>query len=102
MKQARSDERRVTLKYRFDRVTGKTTLTVDVEVPEDDMPHEHRQDLKEMAEELMGVPLGSLPPEVTVSLKPAGKAKAHDHDHDHDHSHEHEQTSQRTKQGTKS
>ena len=98
MKQARSDERRVTLKYRFDRVTGKTTLTVDVEVPEDDMPHEHRQDLKEMAEELMGVPLGSLPPEVTVSLKPAGKAKDHDHDHDH----EQEQPSQRTKQSIKS
>lgn len=88
MKQARADERRVTLRYRFDKQTGRTTLTVDVEVPEDDMPHEHRQDLKEMAEEILGVPLGALGEHVEVQLKRAGKA--HDHDHDHDHDHEHE------------
>ena len=61
--------------------TGKTTMTIDVEVPEDDMPHEHRQELKEMAEELMGVPLGSLPEDVQVNLKRPEKGKAHDHDH---------------------
>jgi hypothetical protein len=89
MKQARQDERRVTLRYKFDRQTGRTTLTVDVEVPEDEMPHEHRQDLKEMAEELLGVPLGALGEHVEVQLKRAGKP----HDHDHDHEHEHEQGS---------
>jgi hypothetical protein len=90
MKQARSDERRVTMRYRFDRQTGRTTLTLDVEVPEDEMPHEHRQDLKEMAEEILGVPLGALGENVEVQLKRAGKAHDHPHDHDHDHDHDHE------------
>ncbi|MDP3277670.1 MAG: hypothetical protein Q8Q09_20980 [Deltaproteobacteria bacterium] len=83
MKQARADERRVTIRYRADRATGRTSLTIDVEVPEDEMPHEHRQDLKEMAEELLGVPLGSLPADVEVQLKRAGGKEPHDHDHDH-------------------
>jgi hypothetical protein len=90
MKQARQDERRVTLRYRFDRQTGRTTLTVDVEVPEDEMPHEHRQDLKAMAEEILGVPLGALGENVEVQLKRAGKKQDHDHDHDHDHGHDHD------------
>ncbi|MBL8678409.1 MAG: hypothetical protein JNK05_04555 [Myxococcales bacterium] len=102
MKQARQDERRVTLRYKFDRATGRTSLTVDVEVPEDEMPHEHRQDLKEMAEEILGVPLGALGENVEVQLKRAGKA--HDHDHDHDHDHEHEPAREEnapTRQGVK-
>lgn len=102
---AREDQRRVTLRYLHDRATGKTTMTIDVEVPEDDMPHEHRQELKEMAEELMGVPLGSLPEDVQVNLKRPEKGKAHDHgDHDHDHDHEHEHETEgpgRTPQGVK-
>ena len=81
MKSVREDRRRVTLRYLHDAETGKTTLTIDVESPEEEMPHEHRQDLKEMAEELLGVPLGSLPDDVKVELKPAGKA--HDHPHPH-------------------
>lgn len=81
MKSVREDRRRVTLRYLHDAETGKTTLTIDVESPEEEMPHEHRQDLKEMAEALLGVPLGSLPEDVEVVLKPAGKA--HDHPHPH-------------------
>lgn len=92
---AREDRRRVTLRYLHDQVTGRTTLTIDVEVPEDDMPHEHRQELREMAEEVLGVPLGSLPEDVSVQLKrPEAHARdgapGHDHDHDHDHGHEHD------------
>ncbi len=87
---AREDQRRVTLRYLHDRATGKTTMTIDVEVPEDDMPHEHRQELKEMAEELMGVPLGSLPADVEVTLKRPERGKAHDHGDGHEHEHEHE------------
>lgn len=83
MKNARTDKRKVTLRYLHDGTTGKTTLTIDVEAPEEDMPHEHRQDLKEMAEELLGVPLGSLPEDINVRLK-----RAKD-DHDHGHEHEH-------------
>src|SRR5690242_17098672 len=85
MKNARTDKRKVTLRYLHDGTTGQTTLTIDVEAPEEDMPHEHRQDLKEMAEELLGVPLGSLPEGVNVRLKRAKDDHDHGHDHDHDH-----------------
>lgn len=78
MKQGREDQRRVTLRYRHDAVSGRTTLVIDVEVPEDDMPHEHRQELREMAEELLGVPLSSLGDDVEVALRRAG-GHAHPH-----------------------
>lgn len=90
MKNARKDQRRVTMRYLHDGVSGVTTLTVDVEVPEDDMPHEHRQDLRAMAEEILGVPLGSLPEGITVNLRraqghlegsPGGNQDAHSHPH---------------------
>lgn len=85
MKQGREDQRRVTLRYRHDTVSGRTTLVIDVEVPEDDMPHEHRQELREMAEELLGVPLSELGDEVEVALRRAG-GHAHPHpagEHEH-------------------
>ena len=78
MKQGREDQRRVTLRYRHDAVSGRTTLVIDVEVPEDEMPHEHRQELREMAEELLGVPLSELGEEVEVALRRAG-GHAHPH-----------------------
>lgn len=84
MKEGREDRRRVTLRYRHDGETGLTTLTVDVEVPEDEMPHEHRQELKEMAEELLGVPLGSLPEGVSVNLRRAGHAHPHPEGEEHE------------------
>jgi hypothetical protein len=110
MKEGRQNQRRVTLRYRQDAVTGKVSLIIDVEVPEDEMPHEHRHDLKEMAEELLGMPLGSLPEGTAVNLKPQGARPAvsadadadADHDHDHDHGHEHPPAAAReaTKQGS--
>lgn len=81
MKAARQDQRRVSLRYLHDGTTGKTTLTIDVESPDEDMPHEHRKDLKEMAEELLGVPLGSLPEDVNVNLRPAKGGHSHPHPH---------------------
>ncbi|MEZ4405700.1 MAG: hypothetical protein R3A52_04270 [Polyangiales bacterium] len=90
MKTSRSDQRRVTMRYRHDRATGRSTLVIDVESPEDEMPHEHRQDLKEMAEELLGVPLGSLPEGVEVNLK---RVSPPGHTHgEGEHEHEHEET----------
>lgn len=81
MKQGREAQRRVTLRYRHDAASGRATLVIDVEVPEDDMPHEHRQELREMAEELLGVPLSSLGEEVEVALRRAGHAHPHPHPH---------------------
>ena len=108
MKEGRKDQRRVTLRYRQDAVTGKVSLIIDVEVPEDEMPHEHRHDLREMAEELLGMPLGSLPEGTAINLKPQGAqpadqppAAAPDHEHEHEHEHEHPPVVAReaTKQG---
>jgi hypothetical protein len=102
MKNARQDQRRVKLRYAHDAATGRTTLTIDVEVPEDEMPHEHRTDLKEMAEELLGVPLGSLPEEIEVRLRRAGGH--HEHEHGEHEGHEHEERrdeAARGKQGVK-
>lgn len=104
MKEGRQDQRRVTLRYRHDAVTGKVSLVIDVEVPEDEMPHEHRHDLKEMAEELLGMPLGSLPEGTSVNLRPQGAKPVADHDHGdgRDHGHEHPPVAAReaTKQGS--
>lgn len=83
------------MRYRHDEVSGRTTLVIDVEVPEDEMPHEHRQELREMAEEVLGLPLGSLPDDVTVNLRRA--AHAHPEGADHDHGHEHQESEGETK-----
>lgn len=103
MKEGRQNQRRVTLRYRQDAVTGKVSLVIDVEVPEDEMPHEHRHDLREMAEELLGMPLGALPEGTSVNLRPQGAKPAADHDHGdgQDHGHEHPPVAAReaTKQG---
>ena len=85
MRETRDDRRRVTMRYRHDGTTGRTTLVIDVEVPDDEMPHEHRQELREMAEEVLGLPLGSLPDDVLVKLRRAAHAHPEGDDHDHDH-----------------
>ena len=85
MKETRDERRRVTMRYRHDGTTGRTTLVIDVEVPEDEMPHEHRQELREMAEEVLGLPLGSLPGDVQVNLRRAGAGHTHAEGDDHDH-----------------
>jgi hypothetical protein len=78
MKQSREDLRKVTFRYRYNAETGQTTLVIDVESPADDMPHEHKRDMKEMAEELLGIPLGDLPEEIEVNLR---SKHAHPHPH---------------------
>ena len=67
---APKDRRTITLRYRHDAATGAVTLVVDVEVPDDEMPHEHRHELREVTEELLGVPLSSLPDGTVLRLRP--------------------------------
>lgn len=81
MKTSREDKRRVTLRYLHDAATGRTVVTIDVEAPEEEMPHEHRRDLREMAEELLGIPLADLPGEVQVNLRPAKGGHEHPRPH---------------------
>jgi type IV secretory pathway VirD2 relaxase len=80
MKQERQDKRRVTLKYRHDQSTHKTSLIIDVESADEDLPHEHRRDMREMAEELLGTSLDGLADEIEVRLRP----KSHTHPHPHE------------------
>jgi hypothetical protein len=101
MKNAREDQRRVTLRYLHDAVTGRTTVTIDVEAPEDEMPHEHRRDLREMAEDVLGVPLSSLPEGVEVNLRPARGGHAHPHPHPHPGEEAREETTVDARRGVK-
>lgn len=81
MKQTREDQRKITFRYRYNAKTGQTTLVIDVESPEDEMPHEHRGDMKQAAEELLGIPLSELPEDIEVNLKSKGHAHPHPHPH---------------------
>lgn len=88
MKQQREDQRRVTMRYRHDAETGRTVLVIDVESLDEDMPHEHRRDMREIAEQALGMPLGDLPEGIEVNLRRATPAAAHpEGDHDHDDAH---------------
>jgi hypothetical protein len=77
---------RVTLTFREKGPTGRPTLTVDVSAESDILPHEHRHDLREIAAEVMGVPLATLEG-VEVELR---RVSDHEHTHDHEHEHAHE------------
>ncbi len=72
--------RKITLTYRENGGTGKATLIVDVSADEGELPHEHRDDLKDVAAELLGVPLDSLE-DVEVELKRTGGDHTHPHPH---------------------
>ena len=66
--------------------TGRPTLVVDVSAEDDTLPHEHREDMREVAAAVMGVPLKSLEGvEVQVRRVPG------DHPHPHPHPHPHEE-----------
>jgi len=76
MKETREGQRRVTLRYRHDAGTARTVLVIDVESPADEMPHEHKHDLRAMAAEVLGVPLDQLPEGVEVRLTAQGHTHA--------------------------
>lgn len=63
--------RKITLSFKDGGRSGKATLVIDVSADEGMLPHEHRDDLKDLAAELLGVPLDSLD-EVEVELKRTG------------------------------
>lgn len=79
MKQGREDLKKTTITYLHDAASQRTVITIDVDVPEDDMPHEHRLSLREQAEELLGVPMSEIEAMgVEVKLK---SPHAHPHPH---------------------
>ncbi len=68
--------RKITLTYRERGPSGRPTLTVDVSADADILPHEHREDMREIAARVMGVPLGSLEG-VEVELRRTGGTHEH-------------------------
>ncbi len=75
--------RRITITFRERGPSGRPTLVVDVSADSDILPHEHREDMRQIAAAVMGVPLKSLEG-VEVELKRTGG----DHEHPHPHPHE--------------
>lgn len=84
--------RRVQITYNEKGPTGRPTLTVDVSADDDVLPHEHREDMRNMAAAVLGVPLASLEG-VEVELKKVGG----DHEHPHPHPHPHEKQAEQPK-----
>lgn len=79
--------RRITLTYREDAATKKSTLVVEISAGSDILPHEHRDDLRALAAELLAVPVAALDG-VEVSLKRVPGDHHHEHDDEPGHSHE--------------
>jgi len=77
--------KKIKLTYQERGASGRPTLIVDVAADDDILPHEHREDMREIAAAVMGVPLASLEG-VEVELKRTGG----DHHHPGDHAHPHE------------
>jgi hypothetical protein len=93
--------RTVRLTFRDRGPSGKATLTIEISGGDDVLPHEHRDDVRQVAAEILAVPAATLK-DVEVELKripgnhphPHGEHDEHEHEHDHSehsHSHTHEQ-----------
>ena len=63
---------------------GKAVLVIDVSAEDDILPHEHRDDMRQVAAELLDVPAAALEG-VEVEMKRTGGDHSHDHDHGHAH-----------------
>lgn len=81
--------KKITMTYRERGRTGRPTLIVAVSADSDILPHEHREDMREIAAQVMGVPLATLEG-VEVEIKRTGGDHTHPGDHAHPHPHEHE------------
>jgi hypothetical protein len=82
--------KRVTMTFRQRGPSGRPTLIVDVSADDDVLPHEHREDMQEIAAAVMGVPVKSLEG-VEIQLRRVPGDHAHPHPHDHPHGHTHEE-----------
>ena len=81
--------KRIRMTFRERGETGKPTLIVTVSAEDDTLPHEHREDMKEVAAAVMGVPLKTLEG-VEVELRRAVHPGVHPEGHpEHPHPHAH-------------
>jgi hypothetical protein len=72
--------RTITLSYRENDGTGRAVLVVQVSADDDILPHEHREDMRQIAAAILQVPVAALE-DVEVELVRTGG----DHHHGHDH-----------------
>jgi len=70
----------ITITFKERGPSGKPTVVIDVSAEDDILPHEHREDMREVAAALLQVPVSSLEG-VDVELKKTGG----DHEHPHPH-----------------
>lgn len=85
--------RTIRLRFRERGPSGKATLTVEISGGDDILPHEHRDDVRQVAAEILAVPVSTLKDiEVEVELKriPGDHPHEHPHSHDDDHHHDHD------------
>jgi hypothetical protein len=72
--------KQITITFKERGPSGKPTLQIDVAADDDILPHEHREDMREIAAAMLKVPVASLEG-VEVELKKTGG----DHEHPHPH-----------------
>jgi hypothetical protein len=78
--------RKITPVYKLDETTKKATLTMEVAAGSDILPHEHREDMRSLAAELLAVPVAALEG-VDVVMKRVPGPVPHTHDDEHEHEH---------------
>lgn len=88
--------KRITLTFKEKGANGKATLVIDVSADDDILPHEHREDMRQIAAAILQVPVKALE-DVEVELKKTGgdhehppRPHGHEHEHGHGHGHGHE------------
>lgn len=72
--------KRITLTFRENDGSGKATLVVEVAADDDILPHEHREDMRQIAAAMLQVPLAALE-DIEVELVKTGGDHSHDHPH---------------------
>lgn len=83
--------RKITLIFKQDEVTKKATLTMEISAGSDILPHEHREDMRTLAAELLAVPVSALEGvEMVMKRVPGPHPHTHDDEHEHgEHMHTH-------------
>lgn len=83
--------RKITLIFKQDEVTKKATITMEISAGSDILPHEHREDMRQLAAELLAVPVSALEGvDMVMKRVPAPHSHEDEHDHEHgEHTHTH-------------
>lgn len=83
--------RKITLIFKQDELTKKATITMEISAGSDILPHEHREDMRQLAAELLAVPVSALEGvDMVMKRVPAPHSHEHEHDHEHgEHTHTH-------------